>query len=260
MKESGALSKECVKDCMSKTCIKAEENSYGRSIGLYRKHLLAISSIVILVIAFFFLESYQDRLFIYVKSTWHILSLYYSQHPFWFSFCFILLHIAVVTLFIPASTIMMLLAGAILGFLPGLVAITLANTAGDVLNFLIARGLMQNFVRRTYMRYWERINSGLAKDGWFYLLLLRMSPITPSHMVNVVLGVTGFNLNVFFWVTLFGSIPMVSFYVFIGTKLSTLHHIRDILSPQLLFASLAALLLMIVLKLALKSRTGSNAL
>lgn len=194
---------------------------------------------------FLVMERYQEPVFAYAQASWESLSVQYQAHPVAFSAGFAAVYAAVVASFLPISLVLDLLAGAIFGVVWGTLLTSFGNTIGAVLNFLAARFLLRGKVLRAYPQEMERIKTGIAKDGWYYLMILRILPLVPGQGISVVVGASPFPLSTFAWVTLVFSVPMLAFYVFVGTQLSQLRRLEDVFSPEFIGASfLVALMLL----------------
>lgn len=104
----------------------------------------------------------------------------------------------------------------------------------------LARTLLRDWIQTRFHKQWELINQGLIKDGAYYLLTLRLLPIVPFFIVNVVMGVSNFPVKTFMWVSQLGMLAGTIIYVNAGSQLGQIKTLSDVTSPSLL-ASLAML-------------------
>jgi uncharacterized membrane protein YdjX (TVP38/TMEM64 family) len=170
----------------------------------------------------------------------------WQREPVAFGAAFTALNAAALALSLPGAVLSFCLAaGAIFGPYWG-TAITLAAVvAGDSLAFLLARFALRDWVEQRFGRQARRANQGVARDGAFYLLALRLMPVVPYFIVNLTMGLTRMPLRVFAPVSFAGLLPVTFLYVSAGTQLSAIEQASDIYSPRLLaiFALLALLAL-----------------
>ncbi len=149
-------------------------------------------------------------------------------------------YVAVTSLSLPGAALMTVLGGAIFGLLWGTVIVSLASSVGASLAFLASRFLFRDLVQRRYGHRLVRINRGFERDGGLYLFTLRLVPVMPFFVVNLLMGLTPVRLPTFFWVSQVGMLAGTVVYVNVGTQLAQLHSLADVATPGLL-GSLAAL-------------------
>ena len=159
-----------------------------------------------------------------------------DARPLAASLAFGLLYIAVVALSIPGAAVMTLAGGAVFGFLHGLVLVSFASTLGATLAFLVARFLLREPLRRRYGKRLEAIDAGIHRDGAFYLFTLRLVPLFPFFMINLLAGLTGLRTWTYFWVSQVGMLPGTAVYVYAGTQLARIESPGDVFSPGLVAA------------------------
>ena len=152
-------------------------------------------------------------------------------------------YVLVAALSLPGAAIMTLAGGAIFGLVVGSVTVSFASTIGATLAFLASRFLFHDSVQRRFKSRLKGLNEGVERDGGFYLLGLRLVPIFPFFVINLVAALTPLRTWTFYWVSQLGMLPATIVYVNAGTQLGQISSPGDILSPSLLgaFALLAAL-------------------
>jgi len=167
---------------------------------------------------------------------------YRSQNPVQSAALFFALYVTITALSLPAATLITLAAGAIFGLVEGLIIVSFASTIGASLAFLMARTLFRDSVQQKFKGTFSKINSGVEREGAFYLFGLRLVPIFPFFAVNLLMGLTNISLLRYFWVSQLGMLPGTLVYVNAGTQLAELDSLSGIASPSLLisFALLGA--------------------
>ncbi len=153
---------------------------------------------------------------------------------------FFALYVAVTGLSIPGAAIMSLVAGALFGVVIGTVIVSFASTMGATLAFLSARYLLRDWVQARFGERLRAIDDGLEKDGAFYLFTLRLIPIFPFFVINLLMGLTRIKTPTFFWVSQIGMLPATIVFVNAGTQISRIESTAGLLSPTLI-ASFVAL-------------------
>jgi len=155
---------------------------------------------------------------------------------------FFLLYVAVTGLSIPGAAIMTLIAGALFGVLIGTIIVSFASTMGATLAFLSARFVLRDWVQGKFGERLRAIDEGLEKDGAFYLFTLRLIPVFPFFVINLLMGLTRIKTRTFFWVSQLGMLPATIVFVNAGTQMSRIESTAGLLSPALI-ASFVALAL-----------------
>jgi len=155
---------------------------------------------------------------------------------------FFILYVAVTGLSIPGAAIMTLIAGALFGVLVGTIIVSFASTIGATLAFLSARFVLRDWVQGKFGERLRAIDEGLEKDGAFYLFTLRLIPVFPFFVINLLMGLTRIKTRTFFWVSQLGMLPATIVFVNAGTQISYIESTSGLLSPTLI-ASFVALAL-----------------
>ena len=153
---------------------------------------------------------------------------------------FFLLYVAVTGLSIPGAAIMSLVAGALFGVVIGTLIVSFASTMGATLAFLSSRYLLRDWVQGKFGERLRAVDDGLEKDGAFYLFTLRLIPVFPFFVINLLMGLTRIKTGTFFWVSQIGMLPATIVFVNAGTQISRIESTAGLLSPTLI-ASFVAL-------------------
>ena len=168
---------------------------------------------------------------------------WYAQHPFGVLAAFFAVYVASTSLSLPGATVLTLAAGALFGLGVGTLLVSVASTIGATVAMLVSRYLLQDLVMRRFGARLGGINRGLVQDGGFYLLSLRLMPMVPFFVLNLLMGLTTVRIRTFFWVSQVGMLPATLVYVNAGTQLARIESLSDVVSVSLL-ASLTALALL----------------
>jgi uncharacterized membrane protein YdjX (TVP38/TMEM64 family) len=159
-----------------------------------------------------------------------------AAHPLASAGAFFVVYVAVAALSLPGAAVMTLAGGALFGFGWGLLLVSFASSVGATLAMLISRGLLRDWVQSRFGAQLASINAGLARDGGFYLFSIRMVPLFPFFVVNLVMGLTPLSARTFYWVSQIGMLPGTAVYVLAGTELARIDSLAGILSPGLVLA------------------------
>ena len=161
---------------------------------------------------------------------------YYLEHPGRLAGLFALGYILSTALSLPGATILTVAAGAIFGFGVGVILVSFASTIGATIAFLASRFLLRDFIQGKFNDKLSSINEGVKKDGASYLFTLRLVPIFPFFLINLVMGLTPIRTITFFFVSQLGMLPGTAVYVNAGTQLAKIDSIQGVLSPGLLLS------------------------
>lgn len=153
-----------------------------------------------------------------------------DAHPAAAAGLFALAYVAVTALSLPLALWLTLAGGALFGHGIGIPLVALSATAGATLAFLAARHLLRDAVTRRFADRMAAIDRGVARDGWRYLLSLRLVPAIPFFAVNLAMGLTAMPLRSYVVATFVGMLPATAIYVNAGVALGRLRSPSDILT------------------------------
>lgn len=165
---------------------------------------------------------------------------------------YFLLYVLCTALSIPGATVLTLGAGAVFGLGWGLMLASFASSVGALLAFLSARWLLHDWVQQQFGKRLQTINEGVQRDGAFYLLSLRLVPLFPFFVINLVMGLTKIKAWTYYWVSQLGMFLATAVYVNAGTQLAEISRLRDVFSADLLGALVLLGIVPIVAKILLK--------
>ena len=196
--------------------------------------LLLVVIVAALIAAFFFFDLVSYISLDGLRDRQAAILAYRDDNLFEAALIFLALYIAVTALSLPGAAVMTLAGGAFFGLLWGTLLVSLASTIGATTAFLIARLLFRDAVQRHFGANLRAVNAGMARDGAFYLFTLRLVPIFPFFVINLLVALTPIRALTFFLVSLIGMFPATVVYVNAGTQLGKLDSLAGILSPGLL--------------------------
>ncbi len=171
-----------------------------------------------------------------LKSSQESLLLQYSQNPLLFSGGFFVLYVVATAFSLPGATILTLTGGAIFGLVNGFILVSFASSLGATLAFLVTRYLLRESVENKFKTQFQGINEGIKREGAFYLFTLRLVPLFPFFLINMLMGLTQMKVWVFYIVSQFGMILGTLVYVNAGTQLAQLESAAGILTPKLILS------------------------
>ncbi len=198
------------------------------------KKLIVLALMAALVTAYFYFDLGQYLDFEYLKAQREVLQSYYAAHPWGVIGLYFLLYVLVTAVSLPGATVMTLAGGALFGLWKGFIIISFASTIGATLAFLVARFVLRDWVQTRFGDRLDAINRGIEKEGAFYLFTLRLVPIFPFFIINLVMGLTPMRTSTFYWVSQLGMVAGTLVYVNAGTQLASLESPAGILSPGLI--------------------------
>jgi len=213
---------------MEKTSSRTKGNIQGKVILL-----LLLATIAGLFFAF---DLQQYLSFAYLKSSQTAFQAYYADHRFLTIAAYMGAYILITGLSLPGAVIMTLAGSALFGFWIGLLLVSFASTIGATLAFLASRFLFKESIQNRFGDKLTAINQGFEQDGAFYLFTLRLVPVFPFFIINLVMGLTPIRISVFYLVSQLGMLPGTLVYVNAGTQLAQIESASEIFSLWLLLS------------------------
>jgi pyruvate/2-oxoglutarate dehydrogenase complex dihydrolipoamide dehydrogenase (E3) component/uncharacterized membrane protein YdjX (TVP38/TMEM64 family) len=197
------------------------------------RKIVLLAVVAALVAAFFVLDLGRFLSLDYVKGAQAQLDALYAERPLQVIGAYFAIYVAVTALSLPGAAIMTLLGGAIFGLVVGTVVVSFASTIGATLAMLVARYLLRDSVRARFGARLAEIDKGVQREGAFYLFTLRLVPIFPFFVINLLMGLTAMKARTFFGVSQLGMLAGTLVYVNAGTQLARIESLAGILSPAL---------------------------
>jgi pyruvate/2-oxoglutarate dehydrogenase complex dihydrolipoamide dehydrogenase (E3) component/uncharacterized membrane protein YdjX (TVP38/TMEM64 family) len=198
--------------------------------------VLVLIAIVVLVALFFAFDLQRYLTLAELKARQAEFQQFYLANRSLTLGLYFLLYVLVTALSLPGAAVMTLAGGARFGFLPALAVVSFASSIGATLAFLVSRFLLRDWVQSRFGERLRAINRGIEKEGAFYLFTLRLVPIFPFFIINLVMGLTPMRALTFYGVSQVGMLAGTAVYVNAGTQLGQIDSLGGILSPGLLFS------------------------
>lgn len=198
--------------------------------------IVLVASMAAVVAAFFFLDGDQWLSLEALKTNRDRLLAYTQEHYLQAVVIFILLYCLQTALSLPGAALFTLAGGFLFGTLAGTFYVNLGATTGAVLAFLAARYLLHDWVEAKFGHRLRPFQDGFSKNSFGYLLSLRLIPVFPFFVINLLSGLTRISLGTFVAATAIGIIPASLIYTYTGRQLGTVNSLGEIASPQVLLA------------------------
>jgi pyruvate/2-oxoglutarate dehydrogenase complex dihydrolipoamide dehydrogenase (E3) component/uncharacterized membrane protein YdjX (TVP38/TMEM64 family) len=158
----------------------------------------------------------------------------HAEQPFTVAAVYFVVYVLVTALSVPGAVILTLAGGAVFGLWQGLLLVSFASSIGATLAFLASRFVLRDWVEARLGQRLADINAGVDKEGGFYLFSLRLIPVVPFFLINLLMGLTRMKTWTYHWVSQLGMLAGTAVYVNAGTQLAQLDSVQGILSPALL--------------------------
>lgn len=155
---------------------------------------------------------------------WRVIGLYFA------------VYVVVTMLSLPGATLMTLAGGAVFGVVWGTVIVSFASSIGATLAFVVSRFLLRDWVVARFGPRFTVIDEGVKREGAFYLFSLRLVPVFPFFLINLLFGLTAMRVRTFYWVSQLGMLAGTVVYVNAGTELARIDSLSGIVSPSLLLS------------------------
>ncbi|EHS1089195.1 TVP38/TMEM64 family protein [Vibrio cholerae] len=199
---------------------------------MYKKLIIAI---VLIAIAALLVTQFSQYLTLDVaKAKQAELANYIDAHLLQAALIYFLVYVLLTAFSIPGATVVTLLGAALFGFWLSLLLASFASTIGATLAFLSSRFLLRDWVQAKFADKLQTINQGIERDGAFYLLSLRLIPIFPFFLINLVMGLTPISTWRYYWVSQLGMLPGTAVYLNAGTQLAEISSLGEIVSLPVL--------------------------
>ena len=199
-----------------------------------KKKTIVLLALAAFIVAFFVFDLGRFFSLSYLKQSQDGFAQLYAQNPALVMGAFFAIYVAVTALSFPGAAVLTLAGGAIFGLVAGLIVVSFASTMGATLAFLVSRFVLRDSIQSKFGARLADINKGVEKEGAFYLFTLRLVPLVPFFVVNLLMGLTKMKTLTFYWVSQLGMLLGTAVYVNAGTQLAKIDSLKGILSPGLL--------------------------
>lgn len=204
-----------------------------RNVGTIKKAAFAVLLLAIVIALISFISATDLAP---LRRYHQLLSAWVSDDPVLSALSLFVIYTALTALSIPASTLLALLAGAQFGLIYGTLIISFASTLGATLAMLSSRYLLRDIVANRYQKQMQAMSRGISEDGAYYLFALRLTPLFPFFLINLLMGLTRIPVATFWWVSQLGMLPGTLLYINAGRTLGQLDSATGLLSPSVIGA------------------------
>lgn len=199
-----------------------------------KNKLIILTVLVLGIIAFRYFELGQYLTLDYLKASQEQFQALYQSNRFLVVAAYMGIYIAVTALSLPGAAVLTLAGGGLFGLVVGTVAVSFASTIGATLACMVSRFLLREWVQNKFGDRLTTINTGIEKEGPFYLFSLRLVPIFPFFVINLLMGLTRMRLFTYYWVSQIGMLAGTIVYVNAGKELAKIDSLSGIMSPGIL--------------------------
>lgn len=207
-------------------------------MSLKKRIMIGMFFIALIIVARVFrIDTYINLAFI--KQHLTMFEQFVDRHYFSSVLAFLISYVCIVTLTIPISPLLNLLAGALFSFIPAVFYCVLGATLGSTISFFLVRYAFGTALQKRYGDRLEHFNKEFKARGASYLLFLQLLPVTPFAAVIAISGLSSLSWWTFVWTTAVGITPGTIIYVFAGRELAHVSKTADILSAPVILALIA---------------------
>jgi uncharacterized membrane protein YdjX (TVP38/TMEM64 family) len=200
------------------------------------KRILIVLAGVTAVAIFFYFDLRQYLSLDYLKESQEHFRRLYEDNRLTVLGTYVAIYIVVTALSLPGAAIMTLAGGALFGLVTGTIAVSFASTIGATLACIVSRYLLREWVQNKFGDRLATINEGIEKEGALYLFTLRLIPVFPFFVINLLMGLTRMRIITYFWVSQLGMLAGTIVFVNAGKELAKIDSLEGILSPGLIIS------------------------
>jgi uncharacterized membrane protein YdjX (TVP38/TMEM64 family) len=223
---------------------------------------IVIVAVIIGLVVVFKVFNLGDYLSLsYIKESQKKFEILYAENRVSVIAGYMVIYILVTSLSLPGAAVMTLAGGGLFGLVTGTIVVSFASTIGGTLACFVSRFILRDWIQSKFSDKLKTVNEGIEKEGAFYLFTLRLIPVFPFWLINLVMGLTKMPLLTFFWVSQVGMLAGTIVYVNAGKELAKIDSLSGILSPSLIISFVILGLFPIATKKSLsfyKSRKGKK--
>jgi uncharacterized membrane protein YdjX (TVP38/TMEM64 family) len=225
------------------------------------KKIVILIVIAVLIVAVKVLNLDQYLTLSYLKGSLDTFKALYENHRVMVITGYFVVYVLTTSLSLPGASPLGIAGGALFGFWTATIVVSFASTIGATLSCSISRFLLRDWIQNKFGDKIAKVNEGIKKEGAFYLFSLRLIPVFPFWMINLVMGLTKMPLPKFYWVSQIGMLPGTMVFVNAGKELGKIESVKGIFSPSLIvsFALIGIFPIAVKKLIALyRSRKGNN--
>ncbi|MBT3530326.1 MAG: FAD-dependent oxidoreductase [Gammaproteobacteria bacterium] len=196
--------------------------------------ILIVGLIVAALVSYFLFDLDQYLTLEYVQSSLADIRAFKDENFALAATSYFVAYVVITGLSIPAAIIVTLMGGAIFGLFWGTLLASFGSSIGATLAFLATRFLLQDWVQHKFGDYLAPLNRGMKKDGNFYLFSIRLVPVLPFFVVNLLMGLTRIPALSFYLISQVGMLPSTAVFVNAGSELAQITSVTGLISLPLL--------------------------
>ena len=204
--------------------------------GNLMKKIIILITIASCAASFFVFDLNHYFTLSYIKESREVFNAYYTENKIFTVAIYMVIYIAVTALSLPGAAVMTLAGGALFGFIVTLIAVSFASTIGATLACFVSRYILRDWVEKKFGNRLASVNEGIEREGIFYLFMLRLIPVFPFFVINLIMGLTRIKLFTFYWVSQIGMLAGTAVYVNAGKEIGKIDSLSGIISPGLIIS------------------------
>jgi uncharacterized membrane protein YdjX (TVP38/TMEM64 family) len=200
------------------------------------KKILIVIVIVGLIVAVKVLNLDHYLTLTYLKVSLDKFKALYENHGLMVIASYFIIYVLTTSLSLPGASPLGIAGGALFGFWVATIVVSFASTIGATLACFVSRYLLRDWIQNKFGDKILKVNEGIEKEGAFYLFTLRLIPVFPFWMINLIMGLTKMSLFKFYWVSQIGMLPGTMVFVNAGKELAKIDSLKGIFSPGLIIS------------------------
>ena len=201
------------------------------------------------IAAFFTLGLDQFVSFEALREHRDVLATFVAYNPLLAPLAFMVIYAVVVAFSLPGGAIMTIAGGFLFGTVLGTVWVVLSATTGATILFVIAKTSLGDLLHAKAGPWLKKMENGFRENALSYLLVLRLIPLFPFFVVNLVPAFLGVSLRTYVLGTFVGIIPGSFVYATVGTGLGSIFDRNEaftasgVMTPEIVTALIGLALL-----------------
>lgn len=189
---------------------------------------------VIIVTVFVSFDLHRFLTLEYLRSSEVSLRQFQQNHPYTLMWAYFVVYFVVAAFALPGVLVSTVAGGFLFGLVQGTILVSFASTLGATASFLVARYVFRDWIEKKYGDKLHAVNDGIEREGGFYLFSMRLIPLFPYFLINVVMGLSQMKLKTFYWVSQAGMLPVSFVLVNAGKELGKIESLSGIIRPGLI--------------------------
>ena len=204
-------------------------------MNLRKSSILIIFLLINLALTYFFLI-HKELSISTVKEQFLNIVFKKNENPIFYFVVFFAFYYVISAFAIPIAAVSSIFIGALFGFYNGLIIISFSSSLGALSCFLLSRYIFRSSIEKKFGRNINLINKKVDEDGLIYLFILRMIPIFPFFLVNLLFGLTKIKALEFYLVSQLGMFAGTCLYVNAGSKIAEIHNLKEIFNIEIIIS------------------------